>query len=346
MSKQKKHPPTPKRARIVDVANAAGVSTATVSRALTGSGRVGPELMQRIEEAVVATNYVPDSVGRALRRQRSDLWAVIVSDIRNPYFVELISAIEEVASLEDQSLVLYNTDELQVRERRFIGSAVAQRMSGVIIAVASEQDSDLSALEEAEIPTIVVDRRVQGFSGDSVVLDNIQAGKLAAEHLLKLGHTRILGLFGPSAASTTFDRYIGFKAAYENSQNRNYGTSSLLTDIRADQAQAVTAHALRGGLRPTAIYAANGALSAGAYRAVQASGLRVPEDISILGTDDTPWATMVRPALSVITQPVAEMGKVAAERLVKRNQNPEVEPLHLVLSPELVIRETTGPIHQ
>lgn len=195
--------------RITDVARAAGVSSATVSRVLNGASTVDPELARRVREAAAESGYVPNPNGRALRRQRTDVWAAIVSDLQNPFFTSLVAAVEHVAVRSGHSVMLCNTDEQLVREQGYLATAIAQRMAGVVVSVTSEQDSDLSALLAAGVPTVAVDRRVHDFPGDTVLLDNVRAGRMAAQHLLELGHRDIVCLAGPSGVSPTEDRLRG-----------------------------------------------------------------------------------------------------------------------------------------
>lgn len=332
----------PQRVRMIDVARAAGVSTATVSRVLSNAGTVKPDLAERVMEAVRRTHYVPDSTGRALRRQRSDVWAVIVSDIQNPYFSRLVASIEQIATANGLSIVLCNTGEDLDRERRFIANAISQRMCGVILTAASEADENVELLTRARIATVVVDRRVGSYEGDSVLLNNVLVGRLAANHLIERGHQRVLCLFGPSAASTTFDRYLGFQAAWTEAHRDRHGLQLVEANIHAEGARQATASALARAHPPTAIYAANAVLSMGVYRAVQESGRRMPEDVSLIGTDDADWTTMVSPQVTLISQPVEEMGTRAASILLERMEDPDGEPHHVVVSPSLIERETTG----
>lgn len=329
--------------RITDVARAAGVSSATVSRVLNGAATVDPELARRVREAAAESGYVPNPNGRALRRQRTDVWAAIVSDLQNPFFTSLVAAVENVAVRSGHSVMLCNTDEQLVREQGYIATAIAQRMAGVVISVTSEQESDLSALLAAGVPTIAVDRRVHDFPGDTVLLDNVRAGRMAAQHLLELGHRDIVCLAGPSGVSPTEDRLRGALDALDEAGFPHDDRRMLRSDLRADDAESIVRDLLHGAHRPDAIFATNGPVTAGAYRAIQESGLSMPDDISLVGVDDDRWAQMVRPNVTLVAQPVEEMGRRAAEQLVLRGGEPDAPALHLLLTPRLLVRESTGP---
>lgn len=328
--------------RITDVARQAGVSTATVSRVLNGAPSVDPELAQRVRAAAAATRYVPNSNGRALRRQRADVWAAVVSDVQNPFFTSLVAAVEHVAVSAGYSVMLCNTDEQLDRERVYLETAIAQRMSGVVVSVTSEQHSDLTPLTEAHIPTVVVDRRVQGFTGDTILVDNVEAGRLAGSHLLELGHKEIFTMAGPKGVSTTEDRLLGIHEVLAAAGVPMGGRHLVRTDLKADEAEAAVRTQLDRADRPTAIFASNGPLSTGAYRAIQRSGLRMPQDISLIGVDDEHWTTMVTPPLTLIAQPVDALGALAAQRLLARAADEHTEPAHVLMPPELRVRGTTG----
>lgn len=330
--------------RITDVARAAGVSTATVSRVLNGSETVAPELAERVRTAARETGYVPNPSGRALRRRRTDLWAAIVPDLQNPYFTSLVAAVEHVAVRSGYSVMLCNTDEQLDRERGYLQAAIAQRMAGVVVTVMSEEESDLSPLREAGIPTVVVDRRVHGFTGDTILLDNVEAGRLAASHLLDLGHRDIVCLAGPSGVSTTEDRLHGARAALAEAGVDFDARRQLHADLRAEDARARVTALLAGPHPPTAFFATNGPVTAGAYQAIHASGHRMPQDVSIVGVDDDRWTQMVTPAVTLVAQPVEAMGEQAARQLVARDADPGVAAEHLLMPPSLLVRESTGPV--
>jgi LacI family transcriptional regulator len=329
--------------RITDVARAAGVSAATVSRVLNGAATVDPALAERVRAAATESGYVPNPNGRALRRQRTDVWAAIVSDLQNPFFTSLVAAVEHVAVRNGFSVMLCNTDEQLDRERGYLATAIAQRMAGVVVSVTSQEDSDLSALLAAGVPTVVVDRRVHDFTGDTILLDNVRAGRMAVQHLLELGHRDIVCLAGPSGVSTTEDRLRGARDALDEAGFPHDDGRMLRSDLRAPDAQSMVAELLSGPDRPDAIFATNGPVTVGAYQAIQESGLRMPEDISLIGVDDERWAQMVRPSVTVVAQPVTEMGERAAEQLLRRGTEPDAPVLHLLLTPRLLVRQSTGP---
>ncbi len=332
---------------ISDVAQVAGVSTATVSRVLNGVESVDPALVEKVNAAIAATGYVPNGAGRALRRQRSDVWAVIVPDIQNSFFTSVVSALEDTAAEHGYSVMLCNTDERLDREQAYIRTAISHRMSGVVIAVASALKSDLSPLERAGIPTVLIDRAMAGSGHDSVMLDNVAAGRKAANHLARMGYRRVAVISGSPEVSTTEDRLVGARQVLEELGLSLPEELIRRTDLRADGAEIAVRALLSGANRPDAIFATNGPLTTGAYRAIQGLGLAMPGDIALVGVDDEVWTRMVHPDVSVIQQPVRDFGRYAGQILAARAASPggaaATPPQRIVLDPVLMPRASSVP---
>jgi LacI family transcriptional regulator len=326
---------------IQDVARAAGVSSATVSRVLNGQSSVDQDLAARVRQAVADLHYVPNSNGRALRRQVSDVWAAIVPDVQNPFFTGMVASLESVAAQRGLSVMLCNTDEQVSRERVYIRTAIAQRMAGIIIAAASAK-SDLSPLLTAGVPVVVVDRRVDGYAGDTVFVDNYLAGRQAADHLMRAGYRRIACIAGPSEVSTTEDRLSGFRDALAKGGLPLSSAMIRRANLRPEGGEVAMRALMASAHRPDAVFVTNGPLTAGVYRAIQAEGFAIPHDVGLVGVDDDQWTRMVVPAVSVIRQPVAEMGALAAELLLSRGSAAGSAAQHIVLDPELLIRASSA----
>ncbi|PZF80875.1 LacI family DNA-binding transcriptional regulator [Jiangella anatolica] len=330
---------TARAVTISDVARAAGVSPATVSRVLNGVGTVAPELADRVRKAAADTRYVPNSNGRALRRRVSDVWAVIVSDVQNPFFTGVVAAIERVAVDRGFSVVLCNSDEQVARESEYLRLAAAQHLAGLVIAVASEVESDLRTA--ADIPAVVIDRRVHDHLGDSVMVDNRLAGRLAADHLLEQGFRRIACITGPSDVSTTEDRLAGFRARLSEAGAPIARKWIRRANLRAEGGEAALRAILRGGDLPDAVFATNGPLTEGAYQALQAEGIAIGAEVGLIGVDDDHWTRMVAPQVSVVQQPVAEIGRLAGELLANRAARGPGPAQQIVLTPTLLARGST-----
>ena len=209
----------PMQARMAEVmsrlegAREADVSTATVSRVLNGTSGVSADRAGRVRDAAARLGYVPCGSARALRRQQATVWAAIVPDIANPFFTALVRGIEDVARVRNHRLVLCNSDEDLEREASYLDIVIAERMAGVVIAVASNRDSSLAPLIERGVPTVAVDRRPSGSRLDSVVVDNRSGAAEAVTHLLAMGCRRVGCITGPRRVSTSTERLEGYRDA-------------------------------------------------------------------------------------------------------------------------------------
>jgi LacI family transcriptional regulator len=324
-------------AKIGDVAAAAGVSPATVSRVMNGTGTVSSQRADAVREAARRLGYTPSGPARALRQQRARVWAAIIADIENPFFTALVRGMEDVASDEGHRLVLCNTDEDLEKEAAYLGIAVAEQMAGVVIAVASAQ-SDLRPLLDRRVPVVAVDRRPSRYEDavDSVVVDNAAGARQATEHLLTAGARRVGCITGPERASTASERLAGYRQALRSAGVRAHASWVRRADFREDGGYAAARELLAGRDRPDALFVANNLMTIGALRAITDAGLRVPDDVMLVGFDDAPWTTLVQPQLTVVAQPTYEMGRQAARLLA--TATPDLPARHLVLPPTLVVR--------
>lgn len=328
-----------KAVTMADVARASEVSIATVSRVLNGNPKVAPELVRRVESAVERVNYRPNGAGRALRRQKSDLWAVIVPDIRNPFFIEVIDAFERVADAEGYSVVLCNSQEDLSREKTAIDTVIAHQVSGVLIAAASPQ-TDLGAFESYGIPVVTIDRRVAGFSGDAVTIDNILIGHMAAEHLLEQGCTRPVILSHTVSLSPMRDRERGFRqrmAEAGHPVNDDWVAHLAFHEGR----QCAIADLLRSCDGVDAVFATTNTLTSEAFGAMQDLGMDIGPEVALVGVDDHRWNTMVQPQVTVVDQPGSQLGTWAGELLAARARGQKMTHGRITLDPVLLARASS-----
>jgi LacI family transcriptional regulator len=328
-------------AKIGDVARRAKVSPATVSRVLNGSGSVSADRVERVREAAAALGYTPSSAARALRQQRTRVWAAIVADIENPFFTAVVRGIEDAALAEGHRLVLGNSDEDLEKEAAYLDIAVAEQMAGVVIAVASARDSRLDALLERGIPVVAIDRRPRRHEDavDSVLVDNEAGARQATTHLLEVGATRIACITGPARVSTAAERLSGYQRALRAHGVAVDADLVRRADFKEDGGYAATRTLLAGRRRPDALFVANNLMTLGALRAVDEAGLSVPEDLLLVGFDDAPWTTLVSPKLTVVAQPTHEIGRQAA--LLLATASADLPARHVVLPPTLLVRGST-----
>lgn len=323
-----------------DVAREARVSVATVSRVLSGSDKVDPAMAKRVRSAARRLGYRPNRAARSLRKNRSMMWALIISDIRNSFFTDLAVAVEAVAEAAGYAVVLCNSEESLEKEARYIQLAAAERMTGVIISPESSTETDVAALGAAGVHVVTIDRRLPG-SVDHVVVHNIHGGELAVEHLVANGYERIACITGPTETTTGSERLEGYSRGLAKA-----GLEAFPSLIRSgDFREAGGYEAMRSLLAladiPTAVVVANHLMTVGALRAINEAGLAVPADIAIVGFDDTPWAPLLRPSLTTIAQPTYDVGSEAARLLLTRIEGYQGAVREVLLQPSLRARASS-----
>ncbi len=321
---------------INDVARVAGVSKSTVSRVL-GGGPVSEAVRGRVEAAIRQTGYHPNLQARRLRARHTGIIGLIVADIRNPFFTALIRAVEEVAYREGLRVTLCNTDEDPEREALYLQLMHEERISGLIFAPTRTTVGRLERLT-LDYPTVLVDRAAPGGSIDSVVLDNPAAMAGLVEHLVARGYRRIGGLFG-STSTTAAERRDGYLAAM-----RTHGLQPDYREVEptAEAAIATVDQWLAGPSRPEALVASNSLLLMGALKAARSAGLAIPDALALAGFDNERWTELVEPGITVVEQPVEEMGRAAMSLLLERLRAPELPVRRLVMTGRCVVRGSTA----
>jgi LacI family fructose operon transcriptional repressor len=328
-------------ASIKDVAEAAGVSVATVSRVLTDKPHVSEELRQRVMHAVESLGYRPNRIARSLRTQQSATIGLVVSDIRNPYFTAVSRVIEDMAYQNGMSVYLCNTDEDPDKEAMYLSVLRNENVAGIIFSPTRKTAEDFPLLD-LEIPTIAIDRPILSDRVDSVLIDNQAAGFRLGEHLILNGFQRIGALFG-SASSTGRERRMGFEQAMQA-----HGIQVSADLVRYIPAKVRTGHQaalemLDLPAPPQAFYTSNSLLLAGTLMAIRDRNLRIPEQVGLAGFDDVNWTVLVQPAITVIAQPTDEIGKTATELLMQRIEDPGRPARQVILNSQLVVRASSLP---
>lgn len=326
-------------ASIKDVALAAGVSPATVSRAL-GGGKVSEALRAQVEAAVLQTGYRPNLSARRLRSQHSQTIGLIVADISNPFFTAVARAVEDAAYQAGLRVILCNTDENPQKEALYLQLMEEERVTGVIFAPTRATVEKLAG-SVPKFPVVLIDRAGPAGWQDAVVLDNFAAGGMLAEHLVAQGFTRITGLFG-NASTTGIERHDGFAAAM---RRHGLAPESRFIPPSIEAAQAEISAWFAAGTAPEAVIASNGLLLMGVVRAVREAGRRIPEDLAIAGFDNESWTEFLGPGLTVIEQPVAEIGRAAMALLLDRLAAPDAPIRKITLGGKCIIRGSTRRIH-
>ncbi len=316
---------------IKDVARAAGVSPATVSRAL-GSGPVSTELRALVEEAVRRTGYRPNLSARRLRSQHSQTIGLIVADISNPFFTAVARAVEDEAYRAGLRVILCNTDENPEREALYLKLMEEERVTGVIFAPTRATIERL-AKRPAEVPIVLIDRAGSAGTTDAVVLDNRAAAAALVAHLHDQGFRRIGGLFG-NASTTGIERHEGFAEA---ALRFDLGHEARFIAPNAAAAEAAVLQWRHAPHPPEALIASNGLLLMGAVRALR----QMPGSLAIAGFDNESWTELVEPGITVIEQPVAELGRAAMQLLLERLQTPNAPVRKIVLGGRCIVRGST-----
>tara|TARA_R100000027_G_scaffold60818_4_gene51745 strand:+ start:9249 stop:10208 length:960 start_codon:yes stop_codon:yes gene_type:complete len=315
---------------IKDVAERAGVSTATVSRIMSNKGYIAQSTRQKVEKAIKELNYRPNRVAQRLRERHSRVLALIISDIQNPFFGKLTRAIENYSNRRGLHVFICNTDEDPDRETHYLEQMLQEKVAGVIISPTRHALESLKTLQAKGIPLVTVDRQLH-HNFDSVLIDNREsAGKLAE---LTLPYRRICGLFGADSF-TADERLDGFLSTLQ-SNNREPVAIKRPKAFQEDGRQAM-ASILREGLEPDAVICSSALLATGAYEALNDAG----QNIAFGCFDDLPWSTLVTPSITVISQPTDLIGETACELLAKRMKDPERPASHIRLQGQLIRRQS------
>ena len=323
-----------------DVAKRAGVSPMTVSRVVNGSGEVSPRLRARVEEALAETGYMPNTLARSLRARRTDTLALLLPDMTNPFFTQLAQGVETAAREAGFSLLLANSDEREEEELRLVAMLLQRQVDGLLVVPAGGCAEVIRFCQDQNVRVVVVDRRPL-VPGADVVRSDAEGGARGLGRLLVgLGHQLITVLTGPASVLTAVDRATGFTSALEEA-----GVPAppvLHGAFTIDSGHEMAVRAMGKRPRPTALFAANNFIAIGVLHALDELGLRVPEDVAVVGLDDLPQAMVTFPFLTVAAQPAVEMGRQSVAMLLDGLANPTRAPRELILPTEIVIRKSSG----
>jgi DNA-binding LacI/PurR family transcriptional regulator len=329
--------------KIEDVAQRAGVSTATVSRVLSGKPYVSEDLKVRVLTAAQELDYRPSRVARSLREQRSRIIGLIISDIQNPFFTAIVRAVEDGAHASGHAVFLCNTDEDEAKETLYIDLMLAEHVAGVILSSTTGRNPAYNHLIQAGIPAVAIDRRVYNVPFDTVLVDNIGATRRAVEHLIAQGHRRIAAIVGHLTSSTGEERLRGYTDALIAHKIPVSDALIRIGTPRAPVGYAAMNELLALSDPPTAVFTGNNLLTAGALRALFDVGLRVPEDFAVAAFDDMEWAIFIQPALTMVAQPTYEIGRIAVELLQQRIDDPRRPPQEIILPAQVIARHAPLP---
>jgi LacI family transcriptional regulator len=326
---------------IDDIARAAGVHPASVSRALRGVGnKVSPATREKIQRIARDMGYRPNAVAASLRTKRTNLVGVVVPDLGNPLFGPLVTGLEvELRQHGLMCLVVHTPDD--AAERRELVAALAHRqVSGLLVLAAETDDPMLDAAREFGLPTVLVNRGFGERRFPSVVNDDHESVRLVLEHLAALGHRRVAHIAGPSGSSTGWARRQAFDTLCASMRLKGRVCEAGAFTREAGRAAAL--ELLESPRGATAIFAANDLIAMGALDALRQHRLRVPQDVSLVGHNDMPLVDLIAPPLTTVRVAVEQMSREAAQLLLQHLATPALAPSMRVLSPQLVVRESTA----
>lgn len=325
---------------IREVAEHAQVSVATVSHVINRTRFVDPETQERVRQSIKALGYRPNLLARSLRRRETRTIGLLVPDNANPFFAEFARVIEDVGFAEGYSVILCNSDRSETKEETYIDVLLAKQVDGLIVISASNRADLLQRVLDVGVPMVVVDRSPTDLSVSQVLVANDQGGYLAGQHLARLGHRRVGCIGGPSNANPSWGRVGGFARALREVGVELPPEAIVQGDFRYAGGEAGMRTLLERDLRLTAVFAANDLMAIGAMLTLRRVGLRVPDDVSVVGFDNILQASTMIPALTTVEQPVNELGQAAVRLLLDQMLKRTTEPASMTIPTRLVERES------
>lgn len=332
-------------ATIEDVARHVGISTATVSRVLNNTARVKADVAARVHSSVDALKYQPNRMARALRVHRSTVIGLLITNIENPFFTALVRGVEAAAQRNGYSVILCNSNEDPHRERQYVEVLCAERVAGAIVVPTHDRLRTMRLFRERQIPVVAVDRRIEDRHVDAVLVDNVRGARDAVAHLIANGYRRIGIITGLQATTTGRERLEGYRQALRDAGISHDPALERTGSFKdAQSGQLLASELLDLSPPPDALFVCNNVLTLGAITTIYARGMTIPGDIGLVCFDEMPWAMLHAISLTTVTQPVYELGSIAAPRLFQRlhDSNPFTRQ-EIVLAPTLSVRESSQP---
>ena len=325
---------------IFDVARDAGVSYATVSRVINNKDHVKPEKREAVLRAMVRLGYVANQQARSLAGGRSRVVGLLVQGLENSYTGEIVRGIDEELAAAQYDLMLYTTHRRKTKESVYVAAISRGMADGLLLSLPRDPAAYIETLRRQGFPYVLIDHQGIGDEHRSVGATNWQGALDATRYLLELGHRRIGFITGAMELGCAVDRLAGYRAAlseygiaadpalvYEGDFQRPAGFDRARTLLALPDP-------------PTAIFASNDEMALGVIEAARDCGLRIPDDLSVVGFDDIPPAAMVYPPLTTVRQPLAQMGRLATQMLLKLIDNPQLQVEHVALPTELIVRQS------
>jgi len=331
-------------ANIRDIARLAGVSVATVSRALAKPNIVRPATIEKVKSAIAALDYSPNVVASSLRRQRSDTIIVVVPNIHNPFYSGVVQGIENIAHDNGYRILLGETQDNQDRLDRYTAMIASRGADGLILLgslLPSVVRDSLAEGRDSSIPLVLACERFDGLKSPTVEIDNVAASRLAIEHLLEQGHRRIATITGPARNNLTVDRLLGYRDALKAASIRFDRKLVVEGDFSIKSGYDAMTHLLTLDKRPTAVFCANDEMAIGVQKALWDADVAIPDEIAVVGFDNLRFAQYAVPSLTTIMQPTVEIGETAMKLMIGVLTAHIAAGERVVVPHQLVVRAST-----
>ncbi|SDC35012.1 transcriptional regulator, LacI family [Melghirimyces thermohalophilus] len=327
---------------IYDVAREAGVSMATVSRVVNGNPNVKPVTRKKVLDTIRRMGYRPNAVARGLASKKTTTVGVVIPDISNAFFAELTRGIEDIATMYHYNIILCNSDLKKEKELQLTEALLEKQVDGLLFLGGEVTEEHREVFSGSHVPIVLAATQDQREERPSVITDQVGSAQEATEVLIREGHERIGFLGGPLTDPIIgYPRYQGYRQALEEAGRALDESQIRLGNYRYDSGYELAMELLKGDAAPTALFGVNDEMAVGAIHAVQDLGKRVPEDVSVIGFDNVPLATQVRPLLSTVAVPMYDIGAVAMRLLTKYMNDETVEQNQVVLQNQLQLRDST-----
>lgn len=328
------------RTTLRELARMVGVSTSTASRALNHNSAISEDVRRRVLRAAQETNYIPNSLARGLALKRSHLVGLVVPSIANPFFAEIARGAHDAAYEKGYVVTLCDTQRSKGREDLFARTLLRSRVDGVIITGGSMAPENIHTLKQQNLPVVLAGRRSSGNGESGVGVDNVTVGHEATEYVIAKGHQKVLYLSGPQDSPASKERQRGYMDAMES---HGLTPSIVRGDFSMECGFHEAARIAGAKSRPTAVFAANDMLAIGLIMGLVNLGLRVPDDIAVIGCDDIPMGALIKPSLTTVRVPMYDIGARAMELLLRLLEDEGKRPAESILMDcQLVVRESAG----
>jgi len=325
-----------------EVAEKAGVSIATVSRVINNSAKVNSDTRIKVEQVIKDLKFKPNRVAKRLRNKNasSNLLGVLIPDIQNPFYVEVLRGIEDVAYENKYALIMCNFSQDEKKEKLYLDILQSESIDGLIAAPVNEQDQNVINLLKGGLPIVCVDRGLSGVDVDVVLVENRNGAFSAVDYLAKLDYKRIAYISGLPQLPSSQQRLEGYEEALTANNLKVDKALVKFGDSRHESGVTLCNELLQLPSPPDAIFAGNNLITLGALETIHKKGLMIPKDVAIIGFDDMYWSISLNPPLTAVRQPAYEIGKRAAEQLILRINDPSRPTMSMIMKTELIIRSS------